>query len=64
LNQVLVYEPVSATHGGDAPIRILGVSAHHENLRLGPFLLDAPRQIQPVQARHHQVNDYDVGVFV
>ena|SRR6266851_10525274 len=40
-------------HGGDAPIRILGVSAHQQDLRLGPFLLDAPRQLQPVQARHH-----------
>jgi len=64
VDQVLAHESVSATHGGDVLLRILGVSAHQEDLPLRSFLLDASRQLQPVEARHHQVRDYDVGAFV
>lgn len=62
LKPQLVHNGVSLTHVDNA-LAGFGVGRHEDDLRLRPFVLDAPRQLQSVEAGHEQVRDHDVGAF-
>ena len=51
VNRQLVHKGVSATHGGDALVGF-GIGTHEDDLRVRPFVLDASRQLQSVEAGH------------
>jgi hypothetical protein len=56
----LVDEDVRATVRGPVQIGVFGVGADEDHLGLGQFFPDMPRQLHPVEVRHHQVRDHDI----
>jgi len=63
VDYLLAHESVCVAVGGHEPVGVLAVGTHQDDLRQWQFLPDAPRQLDPVEAGHHQIRDHDVGLL-